>query len=193
MRGNSSGLDLYSLDGVGDEGQAGGGRDEGGGGAMVVMMGYNGRMEGSDLGGRMEGNGLGGAMDGCASRKPGPKRKEGPVSHFCQNARKRRERLTRHIRALEKLVPQRARSDAASVLESAISFIKRLSRENQVRKLVPHFAGCAQRSGIAAALISETEPAHPMSTPAIPPPPLPLSPLSVTGSAQGSGNAPPFI
>ncbi|CAI7860743.1 unnamed protein product, partial [Closterium sp. NIES-54] len=79
----------------------------------------------------MEGNGLGGPMDRCASRKPGPKRKEGPVSHFCQNARKRRERLTRHIRALEKLVPQRARSDAASVLESAISFIKRLSRENQ--------------------------------------------------------------
>ncbi|CAI5464340.1 unnamed protein product [Closterium sp. Yama58-4] len=115
---------------------------------------YNGRMDGGDVGGQMEGNGLGGQMggngvggqvDGCSNRKPGPKRKEGPVSHFCQNARKRRERLTRHIRQLEKLVPQRARSDAASVLESAISFIKRLSRENQdlpteiLSAAFPHF------------------------------------------------------
>ncbi|CAI5997390.1 unnamed protein product [Closterium sp. NIES-64] len=195
-RAGSSGLDLYSLDGVGDEGQAGGGRDEGrwgsdGGDDGEGMEGEGMEGEGMEEDDRLDGmvsmarvtmggwkgviwaggwRGMGWAGQWTAttqhrsySRSPlaspfSPQstvtKGEGAADAAHQGTGeagaaegwqqphknippppKRRERLTRHIRALEKLVPQRARSDAASVLESAISFIKRLSRENQdVRK-----------------------------------------------------------
>eukprot|EP00475_Leptophrys_vorax_P039751 TRINITY_DN7229_c0_g1_i2.p1 TRINITY_DN7229_c0_g1~~TRINITY_DN7229_c0_g1_i2.p1 ORF type:complete len:210 (+),score=21.19 TRINITY_DN7229_c0_g1_i2:43-672(+) len=64
-----------------------------------------------------------------AAGRPGPRRKRGPVTKPCAAARKRRDRISRHIRTLQGLVPLSTKTDAATVLAQAIRYVRSLEME----------------------------------------------------------------